>query len=55
MLLADLFTEAALPEGVLSILPADRETSEHLITHPDVDKVAFSGSTRISSMGLAFT
>jgi acyl-CoA reductase-like NAD-dependent aldehyde dehydrogenase len=46
MLLADLFTEAGLPGGVLSILPADRETSEHLIAHPDVDKIAFTGSTR---------
>ena len=46
MLLADLFTAAGLPEGVLSILPADRETSEHLISHPDVDKIAFTGSTR---------
>jgi acyl-CoA reductase-like NAD-dependent aldehyde dehydrogenase len=46
MLLADLYHEAGLPEGVLSILPADRETSEHLISHPDVDKIAFTGSTR---------
>ena len=30
----------------MSILPADRETSEHLIAHPDVDKIAFTGSTR---------
>jgi aldehyde dehydrogenase (NAD+) len=45
MLLADLFTGAGLPVGVLSILPADRETSEHLISHPDVDKIAFTGST----------
>ncbi|MFK3984670.1 aldehyde dehydrogenase [Micromonospora sp. NPDC050397] len=46
MLLADLFAEAGLPDGVLSILPADRETSEHLISHPGVDKIAFTGSTR---------
>ncbi|GHJ34501.1 aldehyde dehydrogenase [Streptomyces sp. TS71-3] len=45
-LLADLYHEAGLPEGVLSILPADRETSEHLVAHPDVDKIAFTGSTR---------
>ncbi|MFG2301156.1 aldehyde dehydrogenase [Actinacidiphila glaucinigra] len=45
MLLADLFHEAGLPEGVLSVLPADRETSEHLVSHPDVDKIAFTGST----------
>jgi acyl-CoA reductase-like NAD-dependent aldehyde dehydrogenase len=46
MLLADLWHEAGLPEGVLSILPADRETSEYLVSHPDVDKIAFTGSTR---------
>jgi acyl-CoA reductase-like NAD-dependent aldehyde dehydrogenase len=46
MLLADLFHEAGLPAGVLSILPADRETSEYLVSHPDVDKIAFTGSTR---------
>ncbi|MFF7209583.1 aldehyde dehydrogenase [Streptomyces sp. NPDC008238] len=46
MLLADLFHEAGLPDGVLSVLPADRETSEHLVSHPDVDKIAFTGSTR---------
>ena len=46
MLLAELWHEAGLPAGVLSVLPADRETSEHLVAHPDVDKVAFTGSTR---------
>ncbi|MFJ5519268.1 aldehyde dehydrogenase [Streptomyces griseoluteus] len=46
MLLADLWHEAGLPAGVLSILPADRATSEYLVSHPDVDKIAFTGSTR---------
>ncbi|WP_410615886.1 aldehyde dehydrogenase [Amycolatopsis sp. lyj-109] len=45
-LLAELLAEAGLPEGVISVLPADRETSEHLVEHPDVDKIAFTGSTR---------
>lgn len=43
-ILADIAREAGLPEGVLSILPADREVSENLVGHPDVDKVAFTGS-----------
>ena len=51
MLLADLFTDAGIPEGVLSILPADRETSKHLIAHPDVDKIAFTGSKDPGSVG----
>ncbi|MFJ9430073.1 aldehyde dehydrogenase [Streptomyces sp. NPDC101490] len=43
-LLADIVAEAGLPEGVLSILPADREVSEYLVGHPGVDKVSFTGS-----------
>ena len=43
--LGNLFTEAGLPEGVLSVLPAGREVSEYLVTHPGVDKVSFTGST----------
>ena len=45
MLLAEIFAELGLPEGVVSILPADRATSEHLVSHPGVDKIAFTGST----------
>ncbi|MCG7203271.1 aldehyde dehydrogenase [Streptomyces arenae] len=45
-LLAGLLERTGLPEGVISVLPADRETSEHLVSHRDVDKVAFTGSTR---------
>ena len=51
----ELFAEAGLPEGVLSIFAADREVSEYLVSHPGVDKVAFTGSTaagrRIASIG----
>ncbi|MEU3848282.1 aldehyde dehydrogenase [Streptomyces sp. NPDC029554] len=43
-LLGGIAREAGLPEGVLSILPADREVSEYLVGHPDVDKVSFTGS-----------
>jgi betaine-aldehyde dehydrogenase len=43
--LGELFTEAGLPTGVLSVLPADREVSEYLVTHPGVDNVSFTGST----------
>nr|WP_181772127.1 aldehyde dehydrogenase [Amycolatopsis pittospori] len=53
-LLADLLSEAGLPSGVISVLPADRETSEYLVKHPGVDKIAFTGSTaagrRIASL-----
>ncbi|MCM2387624.1 aldehyde dehydrogenase [Streptomyces albipurpureus] len=43
-LLAEVCEAAGLPEGVLSVLPAGRETSAHLVAHPDIDKVAFTGS-----------
>ncbi|WP_405781160.1 aldehyde dehydrogenase [Streptomyces sp. NBC_00859] len=42
--LAGIVSEAGLPQGVLSILPADREVSEYLVGHPGVDKVSFTGS-----------
>ncbi|MFI0901153.1 aldehyde dehydrogenase [Streptomyces sp. NPDC020983] len=44
--LAELLERSGLPGGVVSVLPADRETSEYLVSHPDVDKIAFTGSTR---------
>ncbi|MFF9340385.1 MULTISPECIES: aldehyde dehydrogenase [unclassified Streptomyces] len=44
--LAELLERTGLPEGVVSVLPADRETSEYLVSHQDVDKIAFTGSTR---------
>jgi aldehyde dehydrogenase (NAD+) len=43
--LAEIFAEAGLPEGVLSVLPAGREVGEHLVTHPGVDKISFTGSS----------
>ncbi|POX46625.1 aldehyde dehydrogenase [Streptomyces sp. Ru71] len=42
--LGEIAREAGLPDGVLSILPADREVSEYLVGHPGVDKVSFTGS-----------
>ncbi|WP_408898188.1 aldehyde dehydrogenase [Nocardioides sp. R1-1] len=42
---ADALLEAGLPEGVLSIIPGDREAGEHLVEHADVDKIAFTGSS----------
>ena len=34
-----------MPEVVLNWVPADREAGAHLVSHPGVDKVAFTGST----------
>ncbi|MQY07738.1 aldehyde dehydrogenase [Actinomadura macrotermitis] len=44
-LLAEWIKEAGIPEGVVNIVPAGREVGAHLVAHPGVDKVAFTGST----------
>jgi acyl-CoA reductase-like NAD-dependent aldehyde dehydrogenase len=53
-LLAEMLQSAGVPEGVVNVVPADREVSEYLVTHPGVDKVSFTGSTvagrRIASL-----
>src|SRR5688500_5967159 len=44
-LLAELLAEAGVPAGAVNIVAGGRETGEHLVAHPGVDKVAFTGST----------
>ncbi|HEY1828151.1 MAG TPA: aldehyde dehydrogenase [Acidimicrobiales bacterium] len=46
-LLAEIVEEAELPEGVVSIMAGGREAGEHLVRHPDVDKIAFTGSSAV--------
>jgi aldehyde dehydrogenase (NAD+) len=43
--MADLLDEAGIPKGVVSVIPAGRDVGEHLVRHPGVDKIAFTGST----------
>ncbi len=45
LLMAEIIEEIGLPAGVVNVVPAGREVGEHLVRHPDVDKVAFTGST----------
>jgi len=45
LVLAEALEASGLPPGVVSVLPGDRAAGEHLVTHPGVDKVAFTGST----------
>jgi betaine-aldehyde dehydrogenase len=45
--MADLVTEAGFPPGVLNIVAASPEASAHLVSHPDVDMVTFTGSTEV--------
>jgi aldehyde dehydrogenase (NAD+) len=44
---AELCQEAGLPAGVVNIVTGDGTTGEALVKHPDVDKIAFTGSTEV--------
>jgi aldehyde dehydrogenase (NAD+) len=44
---AELCQEAGLPSGVVNIITGDGSTGEALVRHPDVDKIAFTGSTEV--------
>jgi len=49
--LGELLLEAGLPKGVVNILPGFGPTAGAAIaTHPDVDKVAFTGSTEVGKL-----
>lgn len=43
--LAQILDAAGVPEGVFNVVTGGTAVGEHLVTHPDVDKVAFTGST----------
>ncbi len=45
--LGELALEAGIPPGVLNIVTGDGTTGAALVDHPDVDKVAFTGSTAV--------
>ena len=44
---AEICEEAGLPPGVVNIVTGDGSTGEALVKHPDVDKIAFTGSTEV--------
>jgi len=44
---AELCQEAELPAGIVNIVTGDGSTGEALVKHPDVDKIAFTGSTEV--------
>ncbi|MDP9111352.1 MAG: aldehyde dehydrogenase family protein [Candidatus Eremiobacteraeota bacterium] len=45
--LAQIALEADLPPGVLNVVTGDGNTGAALVEHPDVDKIAFTGSTEV--------
>ena len=44
---AELCQEVGLPKGVVNIVTGDGRPGEALVAHPDVDKIAFTGSTEV--------
>ena len=44
---AELCMEVGLPPGVVNIVTGDGSTGEALVVHPDIDKIAFTGSTEV--------
>ncbi len=44
---AEIVREAGLPPGVFNVVTGDGETGKLLVAHPDVDKIAFTGSTDV--------
>ena len=44
---AEICQEIGLPAGVVNIVTGDGSTGEALVKHPDVDKIAFTGSTEV--------
>jgi len=45
--LGEIAQEAGLPPGVLNVVVAGSSTGNHLVEHPDVDKITFTGSTEV--------
>ncbi len=45
LVLAEAIEQAGIPAGVVNLVPAGREVGAYLVSHPDIDKVAFTGST----------
>jgi phenylacetaldehyde dehydrogenase len=49
--LGELITEAGFPDGVVNVVPGFGETAgAALAAHPDVDKIAFTGSTEVGKL-----
>jgi aldehyde dehydrogenase (NAD+) len=47
LLFADVCRDAGLPPGVVNIVTGDGRTGAMIVNHPDVDKIAFTGSTEV--------
>ena len=47
LLFAEICEKAGLPKGVVNIVTGAGETGQAIVAHPDIDKIAFTGSTEV--------
>ena len=48
LMLAELMTEAGLPDGILNVVNGDKESVDAILDHPDIMAIGFVGSTPIA-------
>lgn len=46
----ELLQDVGLPDGVINIVTGAAKTGEYLVQHPDIDKIAFTGSTEVGKV-----
>ena len=52
---ADICAEVGLPPGVINIVTGDGKVGEQIVNHPDINKIAFTGSTEVGKIIRAAT
>jgi aldehyde dehydrogenase (NAD+) len=50
LLFAEIAAQAGLPAGVLNVVTGEGPTGAALVEHPDVNKIAFTGSTEVGRL-----
>lgn len=50
MLLAEIIQDSGLPDGVVNIVTGAGKTGAAIVNHPDIDKIAFTGSTDVGKI-----
>jgi benzaldehyde dehydrogenase (NAD) len=49
-LIAEIFSEAGIPDGVLHVLPGGAEAGESMVTNPGIEMISFTGSTQVGRL-----
>ena len=50
LMFAEILEEVGLPKGVVNIITGDGKVGAQIVEHPDVNKIAFTGSTNVGKM-----